>query len=631
VPAGEQARDHDFLEIYPMFTNPTKIALACAGIFTTITPAHAQTNNSELNPVIISASRTEQPLSDVLPSASVITRYEIDKSQAINLADLLQGEAGFEFGRNGGPGSVTSFFLRGQDSKNVIVIVDGIRLKDEITGTSQVENIPLAQIERVEILRGNASALYGQGAVGGVIQVFTRAGKGVPKPYAYMTYGTKNTSDITVGYGGQLEDYKFNFGLSQQSTEGNSAINPAQFSRANPDNDGYRANTMNGALSKNLGGGSEIGLRVSAVYAKLDYDDYYSPAVSTDVHTQTSANYLTGIYLRNQINSQWTSQVDFNASQVEIKAHKNGGIDTNNDTRQSQLKWFNTYQLSEHQGLNFGAENIRSNSVSVTSYSNSDASRDARAFFVGYQAKYGALNTQTNFRYDNLSSGQEAATGLLGVGYVFIPGFKAIANTSTGFNVPTLYEQTDTSVLQPEKYKSQEIGFVTSNASHLTRLVYFNTSTSNAISYTGGNSCWSNCYENIGQVDNKGFELSSKASIYGYLVKLTAVTQDPWDVSNNVQLQRRAKEYGSIDVSKPIKNYDVGVKLYASGERKDTTGGSGTLAGYSIWSFYASKKIDQNWIARIKLDNAFDKDHQLAYGYNTPGRGMFLTLQYQPK
>ncbi len=614
-----------------MFTNPTKIALACAGIFATVAPTHAQTKSSEFNPVVVSASRTEQLLSDVLPSASVITRAEIDKSQAINLAELLQGEAGFEFARNGGPGSITSFFLRGQESKNVIVIVDGVRLKDEITGTSQVENIPLAHIERVEILRGNASALYGQGAVGGVIQVFTRAGKGEPKPYAYMTYGSKNTSDIAVGYGGQLESYKFNFGVSQQSTEGNSAINPQQagMSGANPDNDGYRSNAMNGSLSKNLGGGSEIGLRVSAVYAKLDYDDYYSPAVSTDIHTQTSANYLTGVYLRNQINSQWTSQFDFNASQVEIKAHKNGGIETNNDTRQNQLKWFNTYQLNDLQTLNFGAENTRSNSVSVDSYSNSDASRDARAVFAGYQASYGSLNTQANIRYDNLSSGQEAITGLLGVGYTFIPGFKAIANSSTGFNVPTLYEQTDTPSLKPEKYKSQELGMVVSNQNHLTRLVYFNSSTTNAISYTGSGS--SNNYENIGQVDNKGFELTSKASLYGYLVKLTAVAQDPWDVSNNRELQRRAKEYGSIDVSKPLKDYDLGVKLYASGERKDRTVGSNTLAGYSIWSFYASKKIDRDWVARLKLDNAFDKDHQLAYGYNTLGRSLFLTLQYQPK
>jgi len=613
-----------------MFIRPTSIALACAGIFATIPAAQAQ-SNSEFNPVVVSASRTDQLLSEVLPSVSVITRAEIDKSQASNLADLLQGEAGFEFGRNGGPGSITSFFLRGQDSKNVVVIVDGIRLKDEVTGTSQVENIPLSQIERIELLRSNASALYGQGAVGGVIQIFTKAGKGNPKAYSSISYGSRNTSDVAVGYGGQVEDYKFNFGVSRQETSGYSAINPSQRSNVNSDKDGYLNNSMSGSLSKGLGGGNEIGVRVNATYAKLDYDNYYSGNTTTDIHTQTSANYLTGLYLKNKINDRWVSQFDINASQVEIKTHKNGGLVDNNDTRQSQLRWFNTYQYSEAHSFNFGAEDVRANSVAVSSYANSDASRNARAIFAGHQGRYDRLSSQLNIRYDNITTGQEATTGLLGLGYQLTQSLKVVSSISSGFNTPTLYEQTDTPGLVSEKYKSREFGFVQANSRGLTRLVYFNTATANAISYTGTNTCGSGCYENIGKVENSGFELSSKLSLSGYILKLSAVTQDPWDVSNNRQLQRRAKQYGSVDVSRAIDSYDLGVKLYGSAERKDTTGGAGTLSGYSIWSFYASKKIDKEWTARLKLDNAFDRDYQLAYGYNTPGRGVFATLQYQPK
>jgi vitamin B12 transporter len=630
VLAGEQASDHCFLKVNPMFIKPTKVALACAGIFATISTVQAQTN-SEFNPVVVSASRTEQSLSDVLPSVSVISRADIDKSQATNLADLLKGEAGFEFGRNGGPGSITSFFLRGQDSKNVVVIVDGIRLKDEVTGTSQVENISLSQVERIELLRSNASALYGQGAVGGVIQIFTKAGKGAPKAYSSISYGSRNTSDVAVGYGGQVDDYKFNFGVSRQETSGYSAINPSQRSNVNSDKDGYLNNSMSGSLSKGLGGGNEIGVRVNATYAKLDYDDYYFGNTTTDVHTQTSANYLTGLYFKNKINDRWISQFDVNASQVEIKAHKNGGLNTNNDTRQNQIRWFNTYQYSETQSFNFGAEDVRANSVAVSSWASSDASRNARAIFAGHQGKYDRLSSQLNVRYDNITTGQEATTGLLGLGYQLTQSLKVVSSISSGFNTPTLYEQTDTPGLVSEKYKSREFGFVQANPRGLTRLVFFNTSTTNAISYTGIGSCRSGCFENIGKVENRGIELSSRLSLSGYTLRLSAVTQDPWDVSNNRQLERRAKQYGSIDISRPIASYDLGVKLYGSAERKDRTGGNGNLAGYSIWSFYASKKIDKEWTARLKIDNAFNRDYQLAYGYNTPGRGAFVTLQYQPK
>jgi vitamin B12 transporter len=607
-----------------MFIKPTKIALACAGIFATVSATQAQTS-SEFDPVVVSASRTEQSLSDVLPSVSVISRTEIDKSQATNLADLLQGEAGFEFGRNGGPGSITSFFLRGQDSKNVVVIVDGVRLKDEVTGTSQVENISLSQIERIELLRGNASALYGQGAVGGVIQIFTKAGKGDPKAYSSVTYGSRNSSDVAVGYGGQVNDYKFNLGVSRQETSGYSAINPSQYLNANSDKDGYLNNSMSGSLSKGFGGGNEIGFRLNATYAKLDYDDAYGNRA--DLHTQTSANYLTGLYLKNQINDRWISQFDINASQVEIKAHTNGGLNTNNDTRQNQVRWFNTYQYSESQSFNFGAEDVRANSV--TTY-NGDASRNARAIFAGHQGKYERLSSQLNIRYDNITTGQEATTGLLGLGYQLTQTFKFVGSISSGFNSPTLSEQANSSYLKAEKYKSNELGFVYLSNSSFTRVVYFSTETKDAILYDGS---WqgSNDYSNIGKVENKGFELTSKLSFNSYLVKVTAVTQDPWDVSNNRQLERRAKQYGSVDVSRAIGSYELGAKLYGSAERKDRTGGNGTLAGYSTWSFYASKKIDKEWAVRLKLDNAFDYDYQLAYGYNTPGRGVFATLQYQPK
>ncbi len=616
-----------FLKVNPMFFRPTKVALACAGIFATISTVQAQIN-SEFNPVVVSASRTEQSLSDVLPSVSVISRADIDKSQATNLADLLKGEAGLEFGRNGGPGSVTSFFLRGQDSKNVVVIVDGIRLKDEVTGTSQVENISLSQIERIELLRGNASALYGQGAVGGVIQIFTKAGKGDPKAYSSVSYGSRNTSDVAVGYGGQVNDYKFNFGVSRQETSGYSAINPSQLSNVNPDKDGYLNNSMSGSLSKGLGGGNEIGVRLNATYAKLDYDDAFGSRA--DLHTQTSANYLTGLYLKNQINDRWISRFDINASQVEIKAHKNGGLVTNNDTRQSQVRWFNTYQYSETQSFNFGAEDVRANSVAVSSWASSDASRNARAIFAGHQGKYDRLSSQLNIRYDNITSGQEATTGLLGLGYQLTQSLKAVSSISSGFNTPTLFEQTNTPGLASEKYKSREFGFVQTNPRGLTRLVYFNTSTANAILYDGSFQ-GSNDYGNIGKVENSGIELSSRLSLSGYVLKISAVSQDPWDVSNNRQLERRAKQYGSVDVSRAIGSYDLGAKLYGSAERKDRTGGNGTLSGYSIWSIYASKKIDKEWTARLKIDNAFDRDYQLAYGYNTPGRGAFVTLQYQPK
>ena len=150
--------------------------------------AGAQAQSLEINPVVISAARVEQPLSQALTSVSVITRQALDKSHAPTLAPLLPGEAGFEFGRNGGPGTTTSFFLRGQNSINVVIMVDGVRSQIDSIGALQVLDVPLSQIERIEVLRGNASALYGDAAIGGVISITTRSGKGPPAAYRPVAY-----------------------------------------------------------------------------------------------------------------------------------------------------------------------------------------------------------------------------------------------------------------------------------------------------------------------------------------------------------------------------------------------------------------------------------------------------------
>ena len=207
---------------------------------------------SVLNPVIVTGILSEQYLSDALASVTLISRDEIEKSQSASLAELLQGEAGIEFGRNGGIGSTTSFFLRGQASKNIAVYVDGVRSPVDQVGAIQITDFPLAQIEKIEILRGNASALYGDAAIGGVINIFTRQGSGPPKPHASVSIGSHGYQEVTAGYGGVIETYKFNLQLGSQKSTGFSAMNTDQKTLANPDADGQMAQYFSLNLEKKI-------------------------------------------------------------------------------------------------------------------------------------------------------------------------------------------------------------------------------------------------------------------------------------------------------------------------------------------------------------------------------------------
>ena len=164
--------------------------------------------------VVITANRTPQPLSSVLADVSVVEREEIERSGAFGVADLLARLPGIEFARNGGPGATTSLFIRGSETRHTAVYIDGVRVDSQSTGGAAWEQIPLDQIERIEVLRGPAAAVYGSDAVAGVVQLFTKRGKGAARPTAALTVGSYNTVQARVGISGSVDslDYALSAG-----------------------------------------------------------------------------------------------------------------------------------------------------------------------------------------------------------------------------------------------------------------------------------------------------------------------------------------------------------------------------------------------------------------------------------
>ena len=155
--------------------------------------AFAQTASKpvQLEETVVTANRSEQLLTEALPHTTVIGRDVIERSQAVDLPTLLSSEAGFQFTQNGGRGTAASLFLRGSASLQVLVLIDGVPLtKQDSTGSVSLEHIMLDQVDHVEIVRGNVSAIYGSGAVGGVIQIFMRKGQGTPKAFAQIEAGS---------------------------------------------------------------------------------------------------------------------------------------------------------------------------------------------------------------------------------------------------------------------------------------------------------------------------------------------------------------------------------------------------------------------------------------------------------
>jgi vitamin B12 transporter len=206
---------------------------------------------------------------------------------------------------------------------------------------------------------------------------------------------------------------------------------------------------------------------------------------------------------------------------------------------------------------------------------------------------------------------------------------KLNSTLSTGFRAPTPFDVLRSPSIVPETSRSQEAGLTYSDSTNLAKIAYFNTVIKNAIVYDD----WTDTSSNIGETRNKGVEANLRTNFLGNSLKMAFVQQDPWNVTDGVALKRRAKQYGSFDISRSLQGVNVGAKLYASSRREDYDLSYSTVvtSGYSTWSFYASSKLDNEFTARIKLENAFSRNYELASGYNTPGRGIYASLQYQPK
>ena len=616
--------------------------------------AHQLAFADELNPVVISATRIEQPLSEVLSSVSVISREEIARSQAPSLADLLQGEAGFEFGRTGGPGATTSFFLRGQNSTNLVILVDGVRSQVDAYGNLQLTDIPLQQIEKVEILRGNASALYGDAAIGGVINIFTRKSQ-TPGAYGQVSVGSNNTTQVNAGYSGGKDALRYDFSLGENRSNGFSAMDPVLNPRVNPDKDGYRTRYFSGKIENRIGADLTVGLRLSANDSWIDSDSGNAPDafygvtgdVATDVQRLRRQRETAAVFARYSVNEQWSGTVDVSHSKLKFQDYKNGirigsGVGEYYENgliegTQDTIQWDNTYRWSNATRIQFGA------TTGVEKFDGSGNSpyslqRDNVGYYAGVTHALDRWTFQVNARRDEAKLSYQdqysnglgklaANTGLAGLAYKLSEQWRVTATTSTGFKLPGAAEIASNAALRPERHKSHEAGVTYSDENSLLRAVYFDTQTHDAIVYA---STPPYALSNIGEVRNKGIETTARGKLYGFTLKGTLVIQDPWNVAENKQLARRAKEYGQVDVSRMVNGYDLGARLYSSGPRTDGATAN-TLAGYGLLSLYASKVLTDQWTARIRVDNALDKRYQLAYGFNTPGRTVMLTLQYSPK
>jgi vitamin B12 transporter len=423
---------------------------------------------------------------------------------------------------------------------------------------------------------------------------------------------------------------------------GLSAMNTSQKPLANPDSDSYQNQYFSVGLEKKISLATSLGFRVNHSQSNYDYDYAYS-SLTTDTHQQTKSNDSYVLYVLTAFNSDWKSKLDLSSSKINYEEILNGSRNISyygfglNDGEQKSVRWFNTYALHEKTLLNFGLDYSADQLVFTGANSDSfSMKRSSHGVFVGVNHSWENWTFQTNIRKDVLdvtnsdasavitSINPNSTSGLLGIGYSLSPAWKLITSVSNGFSAPTAYDVSQNTKLTPEKFQAKEFG-VSYLGSHQTfRIVYFEMDTANSIDIDDLG-VPSNSYVST----NRGIESTGQTEWGGVRIKASLVIQNPKNLTYDEALARRAKRYGSLDLTKRIEAYDVGVKVFASGERKDSHYSSDVLESYALLSVYASRQFGKDLIGRVKLHNILDESYQLAYGFNTPGRTLTATLSYQ--
>lgn len=574
-----------------------------------------------LGELVVTATRTAQAADASLASVTVISREDIERLQAQSLPDVLRGVAGLTISNNGGAGKSTSVFMRGTNADHVLVLVDGIKIGSATLGTASFQDIPVAQIERIEIVRGPRASLYGSEAIGGVIQIFTRKSCGTPIPSASFTAGSYGTYNTALGLSGGGEQGWLNFKLNQQNTRGFNAKRNA--TGADLDNDGYH----NSSLGLNGGYRLENGMTADAHALRANSKNQYdgNPNESTGVQQ------VLGGSLKLSPAQAWNMTARAGSSQDDSNNYLNGVFKSRFNTQRDSLSWQNDFALNADDIFTAGMDYQNDRVDSTTLYNKT--TRSNNAVFGQYQGVFGRSSVQASARRDNNQQFGVHTTSGLGYGYALSDSTRLTASYGTAFKAPTFnqlyYPGFGSATLRPELSRSVELGVSGRVASGKWSVKAYQTDITDLIGFDASFNP-----VNINTARLIGVEGQVQAQLDDWDIATTLTWQDPRQTSganSGKLLNRRATETMRVEIARHFGEVRVASSLYGEGRRYDdlanTTGKR--LGGYGLLDVRAEYRLDKAWSIQGRIDNLLDKQYETAQYFNQARRAVYVTLDYQ--
>jgi len=584
--------------------------MAAAIVSCFVISAALAAENAPGETIIVTATRTEIPLSDAIVPVTVITREDIELSLATDLAELLRFQAGIDIGRTGGPGQSTSIFMRGTESNHTLVLMDGVRMNPGTLGGAAIQHVAPKMIERVEIVKGARSALFGTDAIGGVINIITRRTENAYFETALGT-GSFDTRSAYVSGGNRGPKGDFGVSLNWQDTAGYAPRTDSDIVR------GYDNLSANLYASRQIGN-SEISLRHWQTEGTVEYLDFFLNPVDQDFENSTTAAELT-----TKIAEKGTSKLIVSFMQDDISQNQ---TDEFVKSDRVSLDWQYSHAFTSHTltgGLFANDEN-----ASTLSYgSGFDEDTEVRAVFLQDQWSRDRHKTFLALRLTDHETFGNHTTWNAEYAYEISDAWTLNAGLGHAFRAPDATDRFGfggNPDLNPELADEAQLGIrYAPGSGHSVDIEFY-----------------SNDIEDLIEFDLQTFELRniSKAEIRGtqlgyeyrgdrYVVRAEVVKQSADNATTGERLLRRAEESASLSYTQDIGDHRIGISLVASGDREDF--GGVKLPGYLLANLSGQFTINNAWSLHARVDNLLDTEYETAANFRMQERGGFIELKYR--
>ncbi len=591
----------------------------------------------ELPSMLITSARQAEPRAQATAANTVFTRADIERLQARSVPELLRRVPGVQVSSAGG---LPSLSLRGTGTAQTLVLVDGQRIASATSGFARLDYLAIDNIERVEVIRGPRSSLYGADAIGGVIQIFTRGGKPGINPEVRLAAGSDQTFQRSLSLAAGTEQTRVHLGASLDERDGFDITRDNR--GADQDNDGQRNKALHLKLDHQLDANWKAGLSLNDQRGKNEYDDAYEFEPGTPQDEFRVSSYSG--YLDGRLTDIWNSRLELGRSFDRNRAVGSNYNDGLLETTRHSAAWINRVQLSERQQLGLGSDWYEDRLDATTTYQ--EDSRDNLAFFAQHSFQGEHFGTELGLRHDDNqqfgSHNSWNAAFSLPVGQ----SQRWILSYGEGFRAPTFTDLYAPPAwgpnpdLKPETSKTYELQWRGEFDETQLEAALYRTDLEDMIAWGGTR------MENVSQARINGFEASAARELLGWQASLGVSIIDPRDRDSGHTLARRAKRTLSIDLDRTFGALSAGAGWHVSSARYDTIANSRELSGYGIFDLRAAWQGHPELRWEAKVNNLFDRDYALAtydrsqgpnwfdpsqnYGYREAGRTLLFAVTWSP-